>query len=110
MVEQTKLIKIIKSYKELKESKAGELILVNGVGQLVIDPHSEYLKRFSFDSNKIIYTLSLEGDFFVQNHYEKFAEGSDDDLKPFMKTSCKKDSNTSLADVLYLLAKKEGLL
>jgi len=108
MVEKIKPIKIIKSYKELKESKAGELILINGIGQLVIDSNSEHLKRFGYNLDKI-YTLSVEGEYFVQNHYDKFAEGSDDDLNPFMKTSCRKHSDTGLESCLYDLAKQGGL-
>jgi hypothetical protein len=103
-----KKFKLIKDYEDLKSSKVGELILINGRTELVINakPH---LSRFRYNKDKI-YTVSIEGNYVVQNHYDKYSGNDKIHLEPFMKTSCKLHSDTALESVLSGIAELGGLL
>jgi len=109
MVESSRLIRTIKNYKDLRDSKSGEFILINGRSEMRIDSDSEHIKKFNYNINKI-YTLSLEGNYIVQNHYESIINRDDFLLEPFMKISCQINSGCALENWLYDIAKKGGLL
>jgi hypothetical protein len=106
---EEKVVKIIKFYEDLKSSKPGEFILIKGRLELVINPNREYLKRFNYSLDDM-YTLSVEGNFLVQNHYDNYSGNDKSHLEPFMKTSCRKDSDIPLGAELRKVATLGGLI
>jgi hypothetical protein len=108
MVELDIVVKEIKSYKELKESKPGEIISINGRRELLIDSGNAHIARFNYNPDKI-YTISFEGNYVVQNHYDNYVGNDNIHLEPFMKTSCRIDSDTALENELCIIAKQGGL-
>jgi hypothetical protein len=108
VVKKTKLIKIIKSYEDLKNSKVGELILIEGRAELIINGEPS-LGRFKDNQNKIS-TLSIEGEYVVKNYYRNCIESYNSHLAPFKKISCRKYSDTALESKLSTIAREGGLL
>jgi hypothetical protein len=107
MDNESKIVKMIKSYEDLKNSKPGEFILIRGRTELVIDSKSKYLEESKYLPNHI-YTLSVEGDFLVQNHYFNYSGNDKSYLDPFMKTSCRKKSGIPLGGELAKVATLGG--
>jgi hypothetical protein len=103
-----KKVKIIKNYEDLKNSKPGEFILIKGRSEIVITT-SPHLSRFDFNDSKI-YTVSVEGNYVIQNHYDNYNGNDEIHLEPFMKTSCRIDSDTALENNLSGIARVGGLL
>jgi hypothetical protein len=103
-------VKGIKTYSGLKKSNPWDLILINGRTELKVGSSLLFENApMDFDENKI-YTLSLEGEFIVQNNYTNYDKKDRTHLTPVMKTSYKIGSYNNLGNKLLEIAVKGGLL
>ncbi len=93
----------IRSYADLKGCEGGKVISINGRTEVIIDPFAAHLHKFGSPKARI-YTVSMEGDWVVQNYY------CGESLEPFMKTCCKIGCGTGLEYSLFKIAEKGGLI
>ncbi|MFA5953646.1 MAG: hypothetical protein WC812_03570 [Candidatus Pacearchaeota archaeon] len=115
-----KSLKIISNYSELRNVCIGEFISVLGRGlefvfnPILLNPNSEEYKN----RHQNIYTLSLEGNFLVENEYVIYLDNPEPDwekeyLNPKKKHSfylCPKESMSGELTELYNLAREGGLI
>lgn len=102
-------IKIIKSYKDLKFCGEGQFISINGRKEVIIDPFSSKLREAAFP-NAEVYTLSLEGDYLVYNLYNGERSSDFENLEPFRKACCRRESGDYLEILLLENAFEKGLI
>ena len=119
MVGKNKSVKVIKSYEDLKNSKPWDFLLINGMTEMVIGESNDYLKEANHQNLTIQvnynrnskYTVSLEGDYIVQNSYSlSNSSKRKDKLKPYMRISFRKNFGSPLEKGLSAIAKEGGLL
>jgi len=111
MVGKNRQIKIIKSYENLKSCSSWELVLIKGRTELVIgSSNMDLIKVDGVNHETLAYTLSLEGDYIVQNNYSSYNKNGKRVIAPTMKISFKIGADNPLERRLLGMAKHGELL
>ncbi len=109
MGKESKIVKVIKSYEDLRNSKPGDFILINGRIELIIagEPDLNTQEDYQFTTKSV----SIEGKYIAQNVYnDNYNRKSKSPLEPFMKKLYNLDLDDPSKNNLLGIAKLGGLL